>query len=71
VSGFFGLCGSIGILIATKIGGILFDSWMEAGPFVLFAIFNAILFVWAVVIWGLKERFRFSNATREENLVER
>ncbi|MCL4868593.1 MAG: MFS transporter [Anaerolineae bacterium] len=52
VIGFFGLCGAIGILVATKIGGWLFDSWTEAGPFVLFGLLSFILAIWAFAVRG-------------------
>lgn len=53
VIGFFTFCGAIGILVASKVGGMLFDSWREAGPFVLFGFFGML-----VVIWGLAVRNR-------------
>ena len=43
--GTFGLFGALGIMIATGIGGWLFDNWMYAGPFVLVGAAN-------LVIWG-------------------
>lgn len=55
IIGFFGLCGGIGILIATKIGGILFDVWRPAAPFILFGLAGII-----VVIYGLAIRNRVS-----------
>lgn len=51
IIGFFGLCGGIGILIATKIGGILFDVWRPAAPFILFGLAGVV-----VVIYGLAVR---------------
>ena len=39
VVGFFSACGAIGILIASKVGGQLFDVWSPTGPFVLFGFF--------------------------------
>jgi MFS family permease len=50
VIGFFGLCGAIGILVATKLGGWLFDNWLEAGPFVLFGLFSFALAGWAFAV---------------------
>lgn len=50
VIGFFGLCGAIGILIATKFGGWLFDRWTEAGPFVVFGLLSFVLAIWALAV---------------------
>lgn len=50
VIGFFGLSGAIGILAASKLGGWLFDSWTEAGPFVLFGLLSFVLAAWAFAV---------------------
>jgi len=50
VIGFFGLCGAIGILIATKFGGWLFDNWTESGPFVVFGLLSFVLAAWALAV---------------------
>lgn len=31
VSGFFSLCGSLGILVTSKISGVLYQSWRPTG----------------------------------------
>lgn len=43
VLGAFGLCGAVGIMIATGLGGWLFDTWMHAGPFVLVGLANLVI----------------------------
>lgn len=53
VIGMFGLCGGIGILVALGVGGVLFDQWRPAGPFVLFGVF-----AFAVLTYGLIIRDR-------------
>ena len=40
VLGTFGLCGAVGIILATGVGGWLFDHWMQAGPFVMVGLAN-------------------------------
>lgn len=50
VIGFFSFCGAIGILVATKIGGSLFDGWREAGPFVLFGMFSVVVIIWGFIV---------------------
>lgn len=42
VMGMFSICGALGILFITKVGGIAFDAWKPA-PFVIVAICNIIL----------------------------
>jgi len=50
VVGVFNTCGAIGILVASAIGGRLFDSVGPAGPFVLVGVFNAIVLCMAIVV---------------------
>ncbi|MFQ3632334.1 MFS transporter [Roseiflexus sp.] len=50
VIGFFGLCGAVGILAASKLGGWLFDVWTESGPFVVFGLLSFVLAAWALVV---------------------
>ncbi len=50
VLGVFSLFGALGILVATKVGGHLFDRWSPTGPFVLMAGLNGVLLLWALVV---------------------
>lgn len=50
VIGMFGLCGGVGILVALGAGGILFDLWRPAAPFLLFGVFAAIVFCYGLAI---------------------
>ncbi len=50
VIGVFGVCGSIGILFAGKLGGYLFDTWQPSAPFVLMGIANCVLLVIALTV---------------------
>jgi len=38
VMGFFTLCGAVGILLSSVIGGYLYDLWLPQGPFVFFGV---------------------------------
>ncbi len=49
VMGMFSLCGALGIMFITKVGGEIFDVW-RPGPFVVVAAANALLFVAAIVV---------------------
>lgn len=59
VTGFFGVCGAVGILIGTVGGGILFDKVGPASPFVIFGIANVALFIWAMLV---RNRVQAANA---------
>jgi len=48
VVGMFGMCGAIGILLATGVGGQLFDAWKPAAPYILIGIANAMVCVLAL-----------------------
>ncbi|MCP4925548.1 MAG: MFS transporter [Gammaproteobacteria bacterium] len=50
VVGVFNSCGAIGILIASGIGGRLFDSVGPSAPFILVGIFNAIVLLAAIAV---------------------
>ena len=65
VIGTFSLCGAIGILFASKVGGWLFDNWMATGPFVLFGGVAGLVFIWSLIV--KKKVFPY----REEELAMR
>ena len=50
VVGVFTLTGAVGILVASVVGGYLFDHWMKAGPFVFFGLISALVLVWTLVL---------------------
>lgn len=50
IIGIFSLCGAFGIMVATGIGGQLFDHWKPQGPFVLFSVFSLFVVIFGLVI---------------------
>jgi MFS family permease len=50
VIGIFSLCGTIGIMVATFIGGQLFDNWLPQGPFVLFSVLGVVVVVLGLIL---------------------
>lgn len=50
IAGMYSFIGGAGILILTKAGGALFDTWTSGAPFYLMAIFNALLLVAILVV---------------------
>ncbi|KDO23966.1 hypothetical protein SPRG_10663, partial [Saprolegnia parasitica CBS 223.65] len=49
-SGAYSLCGTIGILITSKLGGYLFDVWTSTAPFFIMAIVNVLAAVIAIYV---------------------
>ncbi|MCB1710694.1 MAG: MFS transporter, partial [Halioglobus sp.] len=52
VVGVFTLTGAIGILVASVVGGYLFDHWQQTGPFVFFGLISAAVLLWALLLRG-------------------
>lgn len=52
VIGVFNLSGAVGILVASKVGGILFDAWREAAPFICFGLFALVVLIWGLLVGG-------------------
>jgi MFS family permease len=50
VIGVFGLCGALAQIALAKLGGMLFDRWTEAAPFLLVGALNLLLVIVALLI---------------------
>lgn len=50
VIGFFSFSGAVGILLATGVGGRLFDEWMQSGPFVFVGAMNFCVFLFGIFV---------------------
>ncbi|MFT5137805.1 MAG: MFS family permease [Porticoccaceae bacterium] len=50
VIGTFAACGAIGMLIATGVGGYLFDHWTYTGPYLFMGIANALVVIFAIYV---------------------
>ena len=48
--GFFSMSGAVGILVASLVGGYLFDYWLASGPFVFFGVIALLILIWAIVV---------------------
>ena len=53
VIGIFNLTGAIGILVASLVGGYLFDYWRSAGPFIFFGFVALLVLIWALLVRGI------------------
>lgn len=61
IAGVYSLAGGAGILLLTKAGGALFDSWTPGAPFFIMAIFNAILLLAVLLLSGGTALMRLRN----------
>ncbi len=50
VSGFWAMCGSFGIMFGSGVGGVLYK-YFKGSPFLIFAGFNVIVCVLALVLY--------------------
>lgn len=57
IAGVYSLAGGVGILLLTKLGGVLFDKTSTGAPFYMLAAFNGIL-LFAVVVVFVVQRVR-------------
>ena len=55
IAGVYSLCGGAGILVLSKVGGVLFDKTIVGAPFFMLAGFNALLLVGVVAVTVGKE----------------
>lgn len=58
VIGMFSFFGAIGILLATFVGGFLFDAWRPSAPYLLLGIADAVLAVLALLVYLAGRRGR-------------
>ena len=65
VIGFFNLCGALGIMVAAKLGGMLFDTWREAAPFIVFGGLAMLVLLWAAMV---RSRTQPANASPENQV---
>jgi predicted MFS family arabinose efflux permease len=50
IIGGFGICGTLGIIFSTWIGGIIFDLWRPSAPFVFVGILTWMVFFYALIV---------------------
>jgi len=66
VSGVFTLFGAAGVLLTTKVGGILYDKWRPSGPFVLIGVLNFMVAALALVVFIVDVVKRKKNNTKQQ-----
>lgn len=65
IVGMFLLMGSLGVILASWVGGQLFDHWSKTGPFTLMGALNAVALIWAIVV-----RLRTPQAVFRDDLSD-
>ncbi len=70
IIGTFNLCGAVGILVASAIGGWLFDHWREAGPFVTFGLLAFVMMASALLLRRSELRASASAASAVDEAVQ-
>jgi len=51
VMGFYGFCAALGTMLASVLGGFLFDKWIPQGPFALSACMSLLVSIWGLVVF--------------------
>ena len=68
IAGMYSFVGGAGILLLTKLGGSLADSWTAGAPFFIMAIFNAVLLV-AVIAVGIGQSLRRRETSSVSGII--
>jgi len=69
VIGTFTACGAIGMLLASGVGGFLFDNWVYTGPFLFMGMINAVVLLFAIYVrlrHPVVDRAVLAAATRDQ-----
>ncbi|KAM3587128.1 hypothetical protein VKS41_002169 [Umbelopsis sp. WA50703] len=66
ISGTYSFIGALGIIVISKIGGVLFDKWMKGGPFLLLGIGHCLVSVFSVVVLLMNKRLERKDRLQEE-----
>ena len=69
VIGFFTLSGAVGILVASVVGGYLFDAWRPSGPFVFFSGAALVVLAWAMLVGGRISAYKSKPAQVEATAI--
>jgi MFS family permease len=71
ISGTYSFIGAFGIIIISKVGGVLFDKWMKGAPFLLLGIGHCLVSVFSIVVLLLNKRLeRMDRLKVEQSLTE-
>jgi MFS family permease len=69
VAGVYSFIGGLGIMLASKLGGTLFDEWWQGGPFVVIGILHVVVFLAAGSVWWYERRHKPTLSSDNDKLV--
>lgn len=52
ISATYSFIGALGIIVVSKVGGVLFDDWMKGAPFLLLGIGHCLIMLMSVIVYG-------------------
>ncbi|ORX51946.1 MFS general substrate transporter [Hesseltinella vesiculosa] len=58
VAGTYSFCGAVGILVLSKVGGVLFDVWMKGAPFLLLGVGHLLIMIAALALYCWQHFFK-------------
>lgn len=61
VAGTYSFFGAVGIIILSKVGGVLFDKWMKGAPFLLLGIGHCLVLVFSIIVFIWRRYFFKDN----------
>jgi hypothetical protein len=61
ISACYSFIGAAGIIVVSKVGGVLFDKWMKGAPFLLLGIGHIIVCVISVLVYGVRLFHQYKN----------
>ncbi|CAO3648892.1 unnamed protein product [Cunninghamella blakesleeana] len=67
VAGTYSFFGAVGILIISKVGGVLFDKWMKGAPFLLLGIGHCLVLVSSVAVYIWRRYFYKGDEDNHED----
>ncbi|KAI8099978.1 major facilitator superfamily domain-containing protein [Halteromyces radiatus] len=67
VAGTFSFFGALGIIVLSKLGGVLFDRWMKGAPFLLLGIGHCIVLVLAFSVYLWEHFFLKKKKKKKKN----
>lgn len=56
VMGFYNFCAALGTMLASVLGGFLFDHWLPQGPFALSAALSLMIVLWGWVVYSKNKK---------------
>ena len=64
VAGAYSFCGAIGIIIVSKVGGVLFDQFKRGAPFLILGIGHLVCSLFAIVLLAIRYYKYIKNRSR-------